>query len=61
MTTLLLIRHGETDANGKWLRVVDDLGFPAGMERTMVADLTGKLPVGTRRIATCTTGRARLA
>jgi hypothetical protein len=38
------------DANGKWLRVVDDLGFPAGMERTMVADLTGKLPVGTRRI-----------
>ena len=38
------------DANGKWTRVVDDLGFPAGLERTMVADLTGKLPPGTRRI-----------
>src|SRR6201998_3538947 len=26
------------------------MGFPAGLERTMTADLTGKLPVGTRRI-----------
>jgi len=26
------------------------MGFPAGLERTMVADLTGKLPAGTRRI-----------
>jgi Flp pilus assembly protein TadD len=38
------------DANGKWVRVVEDMGFPAGLERTMVADLTGKLPEGTRRI-----------
>jgi Tfp pilus assembly protein PilF len=38
------------DAQGKWVRVVDDMGFPAGLERTMVADLTGKLPQGTRRI-----------
>jgi tetratricopeptide (TPR) repeat protein len=38
------------DANGKWIRVVDDLGFPAGLPRTMVADLTGHLPSGTRRI-----------
>jgi Flp pilus assembly protein TadD len=38
------------DAQGKWIRVVDDMGFPAGLERTMVADLTGKLPLGTRRI-----------
>jgi tetratricopeptide (TPR) repeat protein len=38
------------DANGKWIRVIEDMGFPAGMERTMVADLTGKLPAGTRRI-----------
>jgi hypothetical protein len=30
--------------------VVDDLGFPAGGARTMTADLTGKLPQGTRRI-----------
>jgi ASPIC and UnbV/FG-GAP-like repeat/Tetratricopeptide repeat len=34
----------------KWVRVVDDLGFPAGGARTMTADLTGKLPPGTRRI-----------
>jgi hypothetical protein len=38
------------DAHGKWIRVVDDMGFPAGLERTMVTDLTGKLPPGTRRI-----------
>jgi len=37
-------------SNGKWTRVVDDLGFPAGGPRTMTADLSGKLPVGTRRI-----------
>jgi Tfp pilus assembly protein PilF len=38
------------DAQGRWVRVIDDMGFPAGLERTMVADLTGKLPPGTRRI-----------
>ncbi len=38
------------DASGKWIRVVDDMGFPAGLARTMVADLTGKLPPGTRYI-----------
>jgi len=38
------------DATGKWSRVMDDMGFPAGLERTMVADLTGKLAPGTRRI-----------
>ena len=38
------------DARGNWVRVVDDMGFPAGLARTMVADLTGKLPPGTRRI-----------
>jgi len=38
------------DAQGKWTRVVEDMGFPAGLERTMVADLTGNLPAGTRRI-----------
>jgi Flp pilus assembly protein TadD len=38
------------DARGKWVRVVEDMGFPAGLERTMVADLTSKLPAGTRRI-----------
>src|SRR5260370_22657469 len=38
------------NAQRKWVRVVEDMGFPAGFERTMVADLTGKLPEGTRRI-----------
>jgi tetratricopeptide (TPR) repeat protein len=35
---------------GKWKRVADDMGFPAGLPRTMVADLSGRLPVGTRRV-----------
>jgi hypothetical protein len=38
------------DAQGNWKRVIDDMGFPAGLERTMVADLSGKIPAGTRRI-----------
>jgi hypothetical protein len=38
------------DAQANWKRVVEDLGFPAGLQRTMVADLTGKIPPGTRRI-----------
>jgi tetratricopeptide (TPR) repeat protein len=38
------------DAGGQWKRVVDDMGFPAGGPRTMTADLTGKLPEGTRKI-----------
>jgi tetratricopeptide (TPR) repeat protein len=36
--------------DGKWVRVLDDMGFPAGGPRTMTADLSGKLPVGTRKI-----------
>lgn len=36
--------------NGKWMRVIDDMGFPAGGPRTMTADLTAKLPLGTQRI-----------
>jgi tetratricopeptide (TPR) repeat protein len=38
------------DDSAKWVRVIDDMGFPAGLSRTMVADLTGKLPPGTRFI-----------
>jgi len=38
------------DDSGKWVRVIDDMGFPAGLQRTMVADLTGKLAPGTRSI-----------
>jgi tetratricopeptide (TPR) repeat protein len=37
-------------ADGKWKRVMDDMGFPAGGPRTMTADLTGKLPHGTQKI-----------
>jgi hypothetical protein len=36
--------------DGSWQRVADDVGFPAGLERTIVVDLTGKLPIGARRI-----------
>ncbi|HVO80461.1 MAG TPA: FG-GAP-like repeat-containing protein [Terriglobales bacterium] len=36
--------------DGKWTRVMDDMGFPAGGSRTMTANLTGKLPLGMKRI-----------
>jgi tetratricopeptide (TPR) repeat protein len=36
--------------NGEWKRIANDVGFPAGLERTIVVDLTGKLPAGARRI-----------
>ena len=38
------------DASGRWVRVLDDMGFPAGLARTMTRDLSGLLPEGTRRI-----------
>jgi len=37
-------------ADGTWKRVLEDAGFPAGLERTIVVDLTGRLPEGARRI-----------
>ena len=36
--------------DGSWKRIADDVGFPAGLERTIVVDLTGTLPAGARRI-----------
>ena len=36
--------------DGSWKRVIDDMGFPAGLPRTIVVDLTGKLPRDTRHI-----------
>jgi len=38
------------DGNGKWKRVSEDIGFPAGLARTMVSDWTGRLPAGTSRV-----------
>ena len=38
------------DASGRWTRVIDDLGFPAGLARTMTRDISGRLPDGTNRI-----------
>jgi hypothetical protein len=36
--------------SAKWVRVSDDMGFPAGLPKTITADLSGKLPKGTTRI-----------
>jgi tetratricopeptide (TPR) repeat protein len=36
--------------DGSWQRIPGEAGFPAGLERTIVVDLTDKLPAGTRRI-----------
>ncbi|MGD0681619.1 MAG: CRTAC1 family protein, partial [Terracidiphilus sp.] len=36
--------------DGIWKRIADDVGFPAGLERTIVVDLSGKLPAGVRHI-----------
>ncbi|MBO0911105.1 MAG: CRTAC1 family protein, partial [Acidobacteria bacterium] len=35
---------------GSWIRVLDDMGFPAGLPKTITVDLSGKLPQGTRKI-----------
>ena len=36
--------------DGSWRRISGEAGFPAGLERSIVVDLTGKMPSGTRRI-----------
>ena len=36
--------------DGSWKRVVDDMGFPAGLPRTITVDLKGKLPTGAHNI-----------
>jgi len=33
-----------------WVKVIDDMGFPAGLRKTITADLSRKLPLGTTRI-----------
>ncbi|WP_263365481.1 FG-GAP-like repeat-containing protein [Edaphobacter bradus] len=37
-------------ADGTWKRVIDDMGFPAGLPRTIITDLTGRIPSKARRI-----------
>jgi len=36
--------------DGAWKTIPGEAGFPAGLQRTIVIDLTGKLPAGTHRI-----------
>ncbi len=36
--------------DGHWKRIISDMGFPAGLPRTIVVDLTGKLPPSVRKI-----------
>jgi tetratricopeptide (TPR) repeat protein len=36
--------------DGSWHKVVADMGFPAGLPRTITVDLTGKLPAGVTRL-----------
>jgi hypothetical protein len=36
--------------DGSWQRITGEAGFPAGLERTMVVDLSDKLPSGAHRI-----------
>lgn len=37
-------------ADGSWVKIMDDMGFPAGLQRTIVVDLTGRLPAGATKI-----------
>jgi len=38
------------EPDGSWRRVIDDMGFPAGLPRTITVDLTSKIKSGTRKI-----------
>jgi tetratricopeptide (TPR) repeat protein len=36
--------------DGSWKTILKDMGFPAGLPRTITVDLTGKLPAGVQRL-----------
>jgi hypothetical protein len=38
------------DAGGRWVPVTDNLGFPMGKDKTVIADLRGRLPAGCRAL-----------
>jgi hypothetical protein len=38
------------DEHGRWVTVIDDLGLPSGIGRTLVADLAGKFRASDRRV-----------
>jgi Tfp pilus assembly protein PilF len=40
--------------DGSWKKIVDDMGFPAGLPRTIVTDLTGRMPAAATRIRVTT-------
>jgi tetratricopeptide (TPR) repeat protein len=46
------VESGKTrpSSPSKWVRVSDDIGFPAGLPRTITVDLTGRVPKGASRI-----------
>jgi Flp pilus assembly protein TadD len=47
------------DSDGNWQVVEEMVGFPAGNTKTIVCDLTGKLPAGTRRLRLTTSFEVR--
>jgi Flp pilus assembly protein TadD len=44
-------------ATGSWVLVLRDMGFPAGLPKTMTVDLTRRLPAGARKIRITTSMR----
>jgi Tfp pilus assembly protein PilF len=44
-------------ASGSWVTVLRQMGFPAGLPKTMTVDLTGLLPRGARRVRITTSMR----